>query len=151
MFSNDLPITQCALEEIALEGLEGITVEGLWKRLSVRLKFSLPLPPKLTETLWSYVKKSDCLSFFVLPVDREPLKIFDRVECVDPETGSPIDPVNIHRIEVKSNRFRIISSCHCRKHARTTIINSIQSQQAPFVDLVNISILEKRFRTTKCN
>lgn len=93
MFSSSIPFTQCVIEEIGLEGLEGITLEGLWKRLSVRLKLQLPLQPKFTENVWIFVKKSKEVQFFTLPVAREPLKIFDRFANPDPVTGVPHEPV----------------------------------------------------------
>lgn len=93
MFSSSAPFTQCVLEEIGLEGLEGITLEGLWKRLSVRLKLQLPLQSKFTENVWTFVKKSKEVQFFILPVEREPLKVFDRFANPDPVTGVPHEPV----------------------------------------------------------
>lgn len=72
------------LEEIGFEGLEGITIEGLWKRLSVRLKLSLPLNDKLKNEVWKFIQNAKCLQFYKLPKEREPLKLLDRTELADP-------------------------------------------------------------------
>lgn len=82
------------LEEIGYEGLEGITIEGLWKRLSVRLKLPLPLNERLTNDVWKFVQNAKCLQFFELPEEREPLKLFDRADCTDPFFGNA-EPVRI--------------------------------------------------------
>lgn len=87
------------LEEIGFEGLEGITIEGLWKRLSVRLKLPLPLKDKLKNEVWKCIQNAKCLQFYQLPEEREPLKLFDRIELADPFFGECI-PV-------------IISFCSC--------------------------------------
>lgn len=87
-----LPFT--VLEEIGFEGLEGITVEGLWKRLSVRLKLPLPLKDKLKNEVWKFVQSAKCLQLYKLPEEREPLKIFDRTESADPFFGDCV-PVNL--------------------------------------------------------
>lgn len=101
MNSGTESLPRCVLEEIALEGLDGITIEGLWKRISVRMKLSLPLKDKLTDAIWNYLKSVNCLSYYVLPEAREPLKIYDRADCIDPKTGAPSEPVNeklLHQI-----------------------------------------------------
>lgn len=94
MFSPTIPLPKCVLEEIALDGLEGITVEGLWKRLHVRLKLKLPLEAKFSESVWNFLKTSNKIQFFVLPEVREPLKIFNRFDFIDPVTGVPNVPVS---------------------------------------------------------
>lgn len=81
------------LEEIGFEGLEGITVEGLWKRIGVRLKVTLPLNERIKTEIWNFIKKAKCLRFYTLPEEREPLKIFDRMEYIDLVSG-PIETVN---------------------------------------------------------
>lgn len=99
-------LPRCVLEEIALEGLDGITIEGLWKRLGIRLKLSLPLKAKLTDAIWNYMKSVECLSYYLLPEPREPLKIYDRADCIDPKTGAPTEPVNeIDSIKLRRNRL----------------------------------------------
>lgn len=84
----------CILEEIAFEGLEGITIEGLWKRISIRIKFPLPLNDQIKRSIWTFVQNAKCLQFYVLQTEREPLKLFDRVDAVDPFFGAS-EPVCI--------------------------------------------------------
>lgn len=96
MNSGTESLPRCVLEEIALEGLDGITIEGLWKRIGIRLKLSLPLKDKLTDAIWNYMKSVECLSYYLLPEGaRDPLKIYDRADCIDPKTGAPTEPVNV--------------------------------------------------------
>lgn len=77
----------CILEEIGFEGLEGITLEGLWKRISVRIKVKLPLREKIKKQTWDFILGANCLRFYLLPVERESLKLFDRTEATDPFFG----------------------------------------------------------------
>lgn len=83
------------LEEIGFEGLEGITIEGLWKRLSVRLKLPLPLNEKLKNEVWKFIQNAKCLQFYKLPEEREPLKLFDRTESADPFFGEVVPVIII--------------------------------------------------------
>lgn len=93
MNNNVTSLPQCILEEIGFEGLEGITIEGLWKRISVRTKLPLPLNDKFINEIWIFVHKAKCLHFYELPEEREPLKLFDRAEYVDPFFGAT-EPVS---------------------------------------------------------
>lgn len=88
MNNNLTSLPQSILEEIGLEGLEGITLEGLWKRIGVRFKLPLPLNDKLINQIWAFVQSAKCLYFYWLQEDREPLKLFDRADYVDPFFGA---------------------------------------------------------------
>lgn len=83
MNNNTTSLPLCILEEIGLEGLEGVTIEGLWKRISVRLKLALPLNKKLTNEIWKFVQSAKCFQLYELPEEREPLKLFDRADTVE--------------------------------------------------------------------
>ncbi|RUS73738.1 hypothetical protein EGW08_018499, partial [Elysia chlorotica] len=71
------------IEEIALEGLEGITIEALWKRLENRPGFSeQPLDADSQRYIWSLLIRHSALQFFVLPEPRPELVIFRYNDCV---------------------------------------------------------------------
>ncbi|XP_055298279.1 general transcription factor 3C polypeptide 1 isoform X2 [Sitodiplosis mosellana] len=86
--NNTASLPLCILEEIGLEGLEGITLEGLWKRIGVRLKLPLPLNSRVTNDIWKFIQSAKCLQLYELPEEREPLKLFDRADSVDPLFGA---------------------------------------------------------------
>lgn len=92
MNNNGVSLPQCILEEIGFEGLDGITLEGLWKRISVRFKLPHPLNARVSNDIWAFVQRAQCLSFYELEEEREPFKFFDRAEYIDPFFGS-IDAV----------------------------------------------------------
>lgn len=92
--NNPTPLRECVLEEIALEGLDGITFEGFWRRLAIRMKLSMPLNEQFMENVWSFIKSQKCIQYYELPEEREHLKIFDRNDLIDPDTGMPIEPVS---------------------------------------------------------
>lgn len=94
--NNTASLPLCILEEIGLEGLEGVTLEGLWKRIGVRLKLSLPLNSKTTNDIWKFIQSAKCFQLYELPEEREPLKLFDRADSVDPLFGAT-EPVCIFK------------------------------------------------------
>lgn len=95
MNNNATTLPLCIFEEVGFEGLEGITIEGIWKRISVRFKLTLPLNSKLRNEIWKFVLSAKCLQLHELQEEREPLKLFDRADAADPFFGSS-EPVSIH-------------------------------------------------------
>ncbi|KAM6423805.1 general transcription factor 3C polypeptide 1 isoform 2-T2 [Liasis olivaceus] len=77
-----------ALDEVALEGLDGVTLGALWDRLAGRVPpFPLPLEPGARQLLWATLAAHAELRFYLLPQPRPPLLLFDRYEEIDLETG----------------------------------------------------------------
>ncbi|XP_077172352.1 general transcription factor 3C polypeptide 1 isoform X2 [Paroedura picta] len=77
-----------ALDEVALEGLEGLSPGALWERLAGRVPpFPLPLEPAARQLLWATLAAQPDLRFHLLPRPRPPLRLFDRYEEIDLETG----------------------------------------------------------------
>nr|XP_045612135.1 general transcription factor 3C polypeptide 1-like isoform X1 [Procambarus clarkii] len=81
-------------DEIALEGLDGITIEGLWVRLKLRPNFesSMPIDDNSKAFLWSLIVLDDEISMSKLPTPRDPLVIFNRYEYMDSELGIVLEP-----------------------------------------------------------
>ncbi|XP_072839107.2 general transcription factor 3C polypeptide 1 isoform X1 [Pogona vitticeps] len=92
------------LDEVALEGLDGVTPGALWERLAGRLPpFPLPLPlePAARQLLWATLAAHPELRFHLLPQPRPPLRLYDRYEEIDLETGileTKRDPVPLDDI-----------------------------------------------------
>lgn len=106
------------LEEVALEGLDGITLDTLW----IRLRHRQPVFPfdttdeSVQEYLWkavlsnrSIVSDARYVNYYVLPEDRIPFVYFDRYAHLSEEDGcyveredipkdpyAPISPGSIH-------------------------------------------------------
>ncbi|XP_049535938.1 general transcription factor 3C polypeptide 1 [Anopheles darlingi] len=76
-------------EEISLEGLEGTTLDTLWYNISQRMKLSLPIPTKLSNTLWPQIVRNPEFEFHLLLNERNPHQPYDRFAYVDAETGIP--------------------------------------------------------------
>ncbi|XP_029009118.1 general transcription factor 3C polypeptide 1 [Betta splendens] len=75
-------------DEVALEGLDGITIFSLWIRLENRKpKFPLKLDECTKEFVWKSLLSNAELTFFELPQEREDVVLFDRCKDVDPDTG----------------------------------------------------------------
>ncbi|KAI5091211.1 general transcription factor 3C polypeptide 1 isoform X2 [Silurus meridionalis] len=77
------------LDEVALEGLDGITLSSLWIRLESRLPaFPLTLDALTREYVWRFlVSSEDEVSFYLLPQDRAQITLYNRFLEIDPETG----------------------------------------------------------------
>lgn len=66
-------------DEVALEGLEGITLPSLWIRLEDRKpKFPLKLDDCTKGFIWRSLASNAELSFYELPVERQDVELFDR-------------------------------------------------------------------------
>lgn len=66
-------------DEVALEGLDGITVPSLWIRLESRQpKFPLKLDDCTKELVWRSLISNTDLKFCQLPQPREDVVLFDR-------------------------------------------------------------------------
>ncbi|XP_035702297.1 uncharacterized protein LOC110863338 isoform X2 [Folsomia candida] len=106
---------EAAVEEIALEGLDGITFQGLCERLSVRVHNPLCKAEanQVLETLWSCLLSDVRLRFYLLAHRRPILQIWDRNQHLDPKGNveEPADaPEEIYTykcIEVKDSNARI--------------------------------------------
>lgn len=66
-------------DEVALEGLDGITLPSLWIRLEGRQpKFPLKLDDSTKELIWKSLIHNTDLKFYQLPHEREDVELFDR-------------------------------------------------------------------------
>lgn len=66
-------------DEVALEGLDGITIFSLWIRLENRRpEFPLKLDECTKEFLWRSLLSNAELKFYELPRERDDVVLFDR-------------------------------------------------------------------------
>ena len=74
-----MDIYQICLNEVALEGLDGITISALWLRLDNREeKITVKLSPTLKEILWKFLLQHSSIEFFQIDSDRNDPVIFNR-------------------------------------------------------------------------
>ncbi|GLH04289.1 Uncharacterized protein GBIM_10026 [Gryllus bimaculatus] len=88
--TND--IGSVIMDEIALEGLDGITIEGLFVRLKDRPEFATSLNDAFKQYIWEIICNFTEIDMFELPVPRKPLVVFNRYDYVDPELGMIQEP-----------------------------------------------------------
>ncbi|KAK2581360.1 hypothetical protein KPH14_008126 [Odynerus spinipes] len=88
-------LVEAVIDEVALEGLDGITLEALWLRLSHRFHDPLPLPQAFMTQVWSICVKVKEFTFYKLESPRKKLVLFDRYEFVDPDLGIILEPDNV--------------------------------------------------------
>ncbi|XP_078274289.1 general transcription factor IIIC subunit 1 [Rhinoraja longicauda] len=124
------------LEEVSLEGLDGITVSTLWFRLDSRIPaFPLLLDAATRRLLWARLAATTHVHFHLLPDARPPLVFYDRYEEIDPETGiqetrrDPTPREDIYPICIISdNKDGIQGSCQ-HFYKRKNITAQIRNQQ----------------------
>ena len=74
-----MDIYQTCLDEVALEGLDGITISALWLRLNNREeKISVKLSATLKEILWKFLLQHSSIEFFQIAANRSDPVIFNR-------------------------------------------------------------------------
>lgn len=67
------------LDEVALEGLDGISIQTLWLRLRSRQpEFCLNLDPLSQQFIWSCLSRTAEIRFYLLPESRRTVVLHDR-------------------------------------------------------------------------
>ncbi|XP_037545732.1 general transcription factor 3C polypeptide 1 [Nematolebias whitei] len=132
------------IDEVSLEGLDGITIPTLWIRLENRQP-SFPL--KLDDStkaglIWKYLVNNTDLRFYELPQEREDVELFDRFKATDPETGVEtgekisVECRDIYPIHsVPDNKDGIQGSCAAFKE-RKNVTKQIRSKS--FTPLISL-------------
>lgn len=87
-------------DEIALEGLDGITIEGFWKRVNVALK-NPPSLQNIKEIIWKCICLNKNICFFELPEARDNLNI-----CVT--HGKEVLGMDMTASKKKSEIYKVI-------------------------------------------
>lgn len=85
-------IKRIIIDEIALEGLEGIALDLLWRRVEHRTNF--PVPPKMKCRLWMFILGHKEISIYNLPEPLPHVEIIDRFTIIDEESGDLKNPVS---------------------------------------------------------
>ncbi|XP_040001751.1 general transcription factor 3C polypeptide 1 [Xiphias gladius] len=155
-----------AADEVALEGLDGITLPSLWIRLEDRQpRFPLKLDDCTKELIWKSLISNTDLRFYELPEGREDVVLSDRFKDIDPETGietahkfpdtkKDVYPVHI----ILENKDGIQGSCavfkerkditkHVRAKSLTALVNLEEALERYGQKLVVVASQTLRFRT----
>ncbi|GFY76301.1 general transcription factor 3C polypeptide 1 [Trichonephila inaurata madagascariensis] len=73
------------LDEIALEGLDGITLEILWKRIIGRPSFPIPIDDDSKEFFWNQIAKHNDIEIYELAKPRKFSPVLNRLDDMDYE------------------------------------------------------------------
>uniref|UniRef100_A0A3B5MCZ8 Uncharacterized protein n=1 Tax=Xiphophorus couchianus TaxID=32473 RepID=A0A3B5MCZ8_9TELE len=139
------------VDEVALEGLDGITLPSLWIRLEDRKpKFPLKLDDCTKSFIWRSLVNNADLSFHELPEEREDIQLLDRFKDIDPETGCETqeqkfshDRRDVYPLHViPENQDGIQGSCVFFKE-RKNVTKQIRSKS--FAPLVNLEEAQERY------
>uniref|UniRef100_K1QQ60 General transcription factor 3C polypeptide 1 n=1 Tax=Magallana gigas TaxID=29159 RepID=K1QQ60_MAGGI len=109
----DLDYKAILTEEIALEGLDGITLQALWVRLENRPNFKMRLDEGSQEFLWRCILSIPDLEFYRLPSPRGVLNPKLPI-VIDPESGVTVDfdmGEELYPIKIIQQEGPIIGSC----------------------------------------
>ena len=117
--SSYLNIYDDLIDEISLEGLEGITFETLWVRLKDS-NYSLDVSQVQVQSyIWSNIilqkAKDDEFEFFLLPKPRKTVKLYNRYDFINQETGSCFEsddiPIDVYGTVTPISDGNIRGSC----------------------------------------
>nr|XP_008195802.1 PREDICTED: uncharacterized protein LOC100142360 isoform X1 [Tribolium castaneum] len=88
--SKSVDLSFHVVDEIALEGLDGITLEAFWKRL----KFVFPnhINKTMADRIWRLICNNKRVNIFILKEPREELIFFDRCKYLDIDSGFFVEP-----------------------------------------------------------
>ncbi|KAK2817334.1 hypothetical protein Q5P01_025525 [Channa striata] len=152
-------------DEVALEGLDGITLPSLWIRLEHREpKFPLKLDEGTKEYIWRSLVFNEEFKLYVLPQDRDDVVLYDRYKGIDPDTGiettdyvsdakNEIYPVHI----ILENKDGMQGSCalfsqrkdvtkHVRSKSLTPLVTLAEALERYGKKLVVVASQTLRFR-----
>ena len=93
--SRDFSFLHQILDEICLEGLDGITLQALWVRLENRPEYSLGLSERAKHFIWDCVLSLEDVTLYELEVARDDLVLYDRYQQMDGDLGIVIEPENL--------------------------------------------------------
>ncbi|KAM9305566.1 general transcription factor 3C polypeptide 1 [Gastrophryne carolinensis] len=138
-----MDLLEAVLDEVALEGLDGISVTGLWLRLQMREPaFPLLLDSATKQLLWQALVRHPELDFYQLPEERPPLVIpirHDVADC-DPSVLNAKEPSYIDDVYpvhiITDNKHGIQGSCRFFK-ARLSVSNIIRTESITCEDAVS--------------
>ncbi|KAL1457593.1 hypothetical protein WDU94_007806 [Cyamophila willieti] len=131
--TNPFNPVEILLEEVSLEGLDGITLEALWTRFQARPEFKEeinPLDKHWKQFYFELLKEHHVdISAFELPEERGKLVIFDFKEHVDNCTFAYVEPEerppDIYPFAtINDEELGVMGSCstyHTRKNITQTI------------------------------
>ncbi|KAK2909570.1 hypothetical protein Q8A67_005407 [Cirrhinus molitorella] len=93
------------LDEVALEGLDGISIQTLWLRLRTRQpEFGLNLDPLSQQFIWRCLSRTAEVRFHLLPENRRTVTLHDRFVEVDRNTGihemRQVEPQDVYPVSV---------------------------------------------------
>lgn len=107
-------LKETLLDEIALEGLDGITVNTLWIRLSQRPNFNFTLDDSTKPYLWKCILGLKPIDFYTLATPRPDLVPYNRFHYIDPESKHFIEtddiPEDIYPVKLAEEEG-VLGSC----------------------------------------
>ncbi|XP_010777152.1 general transcription factor 3C polypeptide 1-like, partial [Notothenia coriiceps] len=135
------PLT-IVVDEVALEGLDGITIPSLWIRLENRKPaFPLKLDDHTKELVWRSLINNTELKLYQLPQERDDVVLFDRFKGIDPETGIETrhnfpDRKDVYPVDmILENKNGIQGSCVLFKERKDITKNVRSESLAPLLNL----------------
>uniref|UniRef100_A0AAX7SKG7 B-block binding subunit of TFIIIC domain-containing protein n=1 Tax=Astatotilapia calliptera TaxID=8154 RepID=A0AAX7SKG7_ASTCA len=145
-----MDLLSIVVDEVALEGLDGITIPTLWIRLEDRQPgFPLKLDDCTKELIWKSLVINSDLLFYELPEERDDVVLTDRFKDIDAETGIEVTdsftdtPKDIYPIDVVENKDGIQGSCAFFK-TRKDVTKQVRSK-SPLTPLVSLSEALERY------
>ncbi|XP_016329030.1 general transcription factor 3C polypeptide 1-like [Sinocyclocheilus anshuiensis] len=149
------------LDEVALEGLDGISIQTLWLRLRSRQpELGLNLDPLSQQFIWSCLIRTAEIRFYLLPENRRAVTLHDRFVEVDRDTGiqelrelREAEPLEVYPVSVVTGVAGVQGSCRLfrervdvSEQTRSAELTLEQVQSRWGERLVLVASQERRYR-----
>ncbi|GFT14430.1 general transcription factor 3C polypeptide 1 [Nephila pilipes] len=87
----DYDFMNSLLDEIALEGLDGITLQMLWKRIADRPRFPIPVDEDSKKYFWNQIAKHKEIEVYKLSKPRKFSPVFNRYDNIDDKFDAVVE------------------------------------------------------------
>ncbi|XP_071959763.1 general transcription factor 3C polypeptide 1-like [Antedon mediterranea] len=135
---------QICMDEIALEGLDGITLESLWFRLQDRKPpFRLPIDEYSKPFVWELITSLHQVKFYELPTARPPITAGDGAKEFSEELATYVwFDQKAEPLQMISDEAKGIRGCSGTYHTRQDITSEVRPENG---DILSITEAEKRY------
>ncbi|XP_054167317.1 general transcription factor 3C polypeptide 1-like [Oppia nitens] len=156
MMADDNDLMAIILDEIALEGLDGMTLDSLWIRLTARTMAtknklfdfkSASVHNFIFENIIKHLTNDKTIAMYLLPQTRQTIQLYNRYQHMNEETGTiredpDLIPDDIYR-EVTPISDQQIKGSSCDYYHRLNVTKDVLNGNMSIADIIKTYDLRK--------
>ncbi|XP_033115442.1 general transcription factor 3C polypeptide 1-like [Anneissia japonica] len=128
-------------EEIALEGLDGITFGSLWFRLQNCMPaFPLPIDDYTKPFIWELISSLEDVNFFELPTARPPITVADDAKEFSELLATYVwfDQVAVEPQQVVNDEESALRGCSTTYYTRKNITSEVRPETGKILTFAEV-------------